>query len=115
MNILISGEIEVDPARRDQALRDAVPLIDAALAERGCVQYAWSADLSRPGRIHVFEAWDSEADLAAHLAADPYRNMAAHLASVGIVSAETRKHRVTLTEPVYDPDGKPRADFFTAI
>ena len=114
MKILISGEIDVDPVRRERALIDAVPFIDAALAERGCVQYAWTADLSRPGRIHVFEAWADEADLAAHLLAEPYRNMAAHLASTGIIAAVTRKHRVTLTEPVYDPDGRPRADFFTA-
>ena len=75
---------------------------------------AWTADLSRPGRIHVFEAWESEADLAAHLAAEPYRAMAAHLAGAGMTGAQTRKHRVALTEPVYDPQGNPRADFFTA-
>jgi hypothetical protein len=40
--------------------------------------------------------------------------MAGHLAAVGIKNAVTRKYRVDLIEPVYDPDGKPRADFFTA-
>jgi quinol monooxygenase YgiN len=95
-------------------LLDAQPLIAAALAEQGCVHYAWTADLARPGRIHVFEEWETEADLAAHLSDQPYFQMAGHLAAVGILGAITRKYRVDLIEPVYDPNGKPRADFFTA-
>ncbi len=114
MPIVISGEIDLDPAVREKALLDAQPLIAAALAEKGCVHYAWTADLARPGRVHVFEEWETEADLAYHLSAEPYLQMAGHLASVGIKSAVTRKYRVDLIEPVYDPAGKPRADFFTA-
>lgn len=114
MRILISGEIDLAPEAREKALIDARPLIEAALAEKGCVHYAWTADLSTPGRVHVFEEWESEADLAAHLAAKPYLDMAGHLAAVGIKNASTRKYRVDHTEPVYDPQGRPRADFFTA-
>jgi len=114
MPIVISGEIDLDPGAREKALIDAQPLIAAALAERGCVHYAWTADLAKPGRVHVFEEWETEADLAHHLSAEPYLNMAGHLATVGIKSAVTRKYRVDLIEPVYDPSGKPRADFFTA-
>ena len=114
MPIVISGEIDLDPAAREKALLDAQPLIAAALAEPGCVHYAWTADLARPGRVHVFEEWATEADLAYHLTAEPYLKMAGHLAAVGIKAAVTRKYRVDLIEPVYDPQGKPRADFFTA-
>jgi len=114
MPVVISGEIDFAPEAREQALLDAKPLIDAALAEKGCRHYAWTADLSLPGRVHVFEEWDSEEDLIAHLAAAPYLEMAGHLAKVGIKNAVTRKYRVDLIEPVYDPQGKPRGDFFTA-
>ena len=37
----------------------------------------------------------------------------AYLGKYGIVSAEFKKYRVDYTEPVYDPTGKPRGDFFT--
>lgn len=114
MPIVISGEIDLAPEARDKALLDALPLIAAALAEKGCVHYAWTADPARPGRVHVFEEWETEADLAAHLSDQPYFEMAGHLAAVGIRNASTRKYRVDLIEPVYDPDGNPRADFFTA-
>jgi len=114
MRILISGEIDLPVDARDKALRDAFPLIQAALAERGCLHYAWTADLSRPGRVNVFEEWECEADLAAHLAGKPYQDMLAHLSGIGVSNAVTRKHRVDHSEPVYDPQGRPRADFFTA-
>ena len=113
MTIVIAGEIDLPPERRKAALTGAAPLIRDALAEPGCVHYAWTADLSLPGRVHVFEEWTSEPDLAAHLAGAPYRGMLAHLGAVGILNAVTRKYRVDRVEPVYDPEGRPRADFFT--
>ena len=112
--VVISGEIDVEPAIREKAVLDAQQLIADALAEKGCVHYAWTCDPAKPGRIHVFEEWDTEADLIAHLAAEPYLKMAGHLASTGILGAVTRKYRVDIVEPVYDPEGKPRGDFFSA-
>lgn len=112
--IVISGEIDLEPEVREKALLDAQPLIVAALAESGCLQYAWTVDLSRPGRVHVFEDWESEADLAGHLVGKPYQGMVAHFGAVGVKHAVTRKYRIDHVEPVYDPEGRPRADFFTA-
>ena len=114
MRVVISGEIDFEPEARERALLGARPLIEDALAEKGCLQYAWTADLSLPGRVHVFEDWESEADLSAHLVAKPYLDMLAHLGGIGIKQAVTRKYRVDLVEPVYDPEGRPRGDFFTA-
>lgn len=112
--VLISGEIDLAPEVRDQALRDAKPLIEAALAERGCLHYAWTADPELTGRIHVFEEWETGADLGAHLVGQPYFNMAGHLTAAGILNAVTRKYRVDHTEPVYGPDGVATAEFLTA-
>jgi quinol monooxygenase YgiN len=103
--VVISGEIDVAPDKREKAVLDAQPLIAAALAEPGCVHYAWTIDPATPGRIHVFEEWSKD---------EPYLKMAGHLAATGILAAVTRKYRVDIVEPVYDPDGKPRGDFFTA-
>ena len=114
MPVVISGEIDLAPGTRDKTLEDARPFIEAALAEKGCIHYDWSASPHSPDRIHVFEEWDTEADLIAHLADQPYRDMSGHLGGAGIVNASTRKYRVDLIEPVYDPEGKPRGDFFTA-
>ncbi|MEM1103779.1 MAG: antibiotic biosynthesis monooxygenase [Pseudomonadota bacterium] len=114
MTILIAGTIEVAEDKREQALTDAEPHILAALEEPGCVAYRWTPDPYNPKQIHVFEEWTGEKELAHHLSAEPYMNMLAHLSGVGILSAVTQKYRVDHFEPVYDPEGVPRADFFSA-
>ncbi|MBW2395945.1 MAG: antibiotic biosynthesis monooxygenase [Deltaproteobacteria bacterium] len=113
--IIIAGTIELDPTRRDTALTTAKPYIDGALTQDGCEAYTWSADLSSPGRVEVFERWTSEADLAAHFAGPHYHAMLKALGAFGLKSSEVSKYRVDHREPVYDSDGKPRADFFTEI
>lgn len=111
--IVVAGWVDVTPENRETCLDGAKPFIDAALAEPGCVAYDWSPDPYNPKRIHVFEEWTGEAELAFHLSEEPYKNMAGHLAQAGILEAKTQKYRVDHFEPVYDPDGVPRADFFT--
>jgi quinol monooxygenase YgiN len=64
MIVVIAGEIDFAPEVRDEVLKDALPLIEMALAEKGCRHYAWSLDPHNPGRIHVFEEWETAEDLA---------------------------------------------------
>lgn len=103
--VVIAGEVDVAPEHRAAALEGARPHIEAALAEPGCRHYAWTASPHLPGRIHVFEEWDSEAELQAHLEGAPYRAMLGHLSGFGILAAETRKYRCDRVEPVYVADG----------
>lgn len=113
MRVVISGELEFPPENRDAALVEAKEWIDMALAEKGCCHYAWTADPHYPGRVHVFEEWDSGEDLQAHLESPAYRGMGAHLGKFSILGAETRKYRCDLREPVYGPDGVATATFLT--
>lgn len=113
MRILIAGVVDLPPKRRDEAIAGAEALIEEARGEPGCVAYDWTPDPFLPGRIHVYEEWTGEAELAAHLKAPSYTGMLAHLGGIGILNAVTQKYRVDHFEPVYDPKGVPRADFFT--
>jgi len=113
MTILIAGTIDLEPDKRGEALEGAKGHIEAARDEAGCVAYDWTPDPYVPGRIHVFEEWTGEKELAIHLAGAPYKNMLVHLSSFGILASKTQKYRVDHFEPVYDPEGVPRADFFT--
>jgi len=112
--VVIAGTVDVAPDKRDQALLDARSLIDEALAEPGCIAYAWTYDPFDAGRIHVFEEWEDEQTLVEHLRAPSYLNMLKHLGSVGIRAAVTRKYRIEIDAPVYDESGKPRGDFPSA-
>jgi quinol monooxygenase YgiN len=113
MGIIVAGTVDIDPSRRAEALMAGRPHIEAARAERGCIHYVWSADNVDPGRIYVFEEWEREADLAAHLKAQPYFDMRDTIGRFGIRAASTKKYRIERSEPVYDDKGVPRADFFT--
>jgi quinol monooxygenase YgiN len=113
MTILIAGTVEIDAQKRDAALEEAAGLMAETRAQKGCVHYVWSADPTSPTRIYVFENWDATDDLAAHLAGPYYAQMLGLLGKYGVTSAEVSKFKVALEEPVYDPEGRPRADFFT--
>ncbi len=109
--IVIAGEVDFPPENRAGALAGAGDLIAMALAEPGCRHYAWSADPHDPGRVHVFEEWDSADELQAHLQGPAYRQMLAHLGGFSILNAVTRKYRFDLQEPVYGADGIATARF----
>jgi quinol monooxygenase YgiN len=111
--IVIAGTVDVDPSRRDAALEAAKRPMAATRAMPGCSEYVWSADPLLPGRIHVFERWSSREHLEAHFQSPHYLAMRDCISAYGIVGLDIAKYRVDLREPVYDPQGKPRADFFT--
>lgn len=114
MTVIVAGTMEFDPDKVEEALRSAREHIEGAYTEKGCVHYAWTSDVLNPGRIYVFEEWETGEDFAAHLASHWYADMGAHIRKHGVKAASVKKYRVDLSEPVYDDQGKPRADFFTA-
>jgi quinol monooxygenase YgiN len=112
MMILVAGFVDVDPARRGAAL-ECAELLRSTREQKGCLDYVWSADPAVEGRIYVFERWEREEDLAAHLAGPFYRAMRDHIGAHGLRAAQVSKYAIELSEPVYDETGTPRADFFT--
>ena len=43
-------------------------MVAASRQEQGCLDYAFTPDPDLPGRVRVFEHWDSDASLTEHLA-----------------------------------------------
>ncbi|HJR25851.1 MAG TPA: putative quinol monooxygenase [Acidimicrobiales bacterium] len=66
--ILVLGTIDLDPANRDAFIAAATKVMEATHAEEGCEHYAFTADLTDPGRFHVSEQWASAEALAQHQA-----------------------------------------------
>ena len=61
--------------------------------------------------MYVYERWESQEALAAHFAGPHYLNMRNTIASFGLRGADVLKYRPAQSEPVYDAQGVPRADF----
>jgi quinol monooxygenase YgiN len=112
--IIIAGTIDVDPTRRDACVAACAPVQMATRKdEPGCLAYCFASDPSVEGRIQVYELWTDQASLQAHFTHPNYFAMRDLLHTFEIRKADNKKYRVDLSEPVYDADRKPRADFFT--
>jgi quinol monooxygenase YgiN len=67
--VIVGGTFEVEPHLREQFLAGRLDLMRNSRAERGCLEYIYSADPLNPGRVVLFERWSTKEDLDAHLAA----------------------------------------------
>lgn len=99
MKILIQAVIDIDPETRGEALAGARGWIEGALAQPGCLAYDWTADPQVATRIHVFEEWDGEAALAAHLAGPQYRGMLGHIGALACVPRRAANSRCRVKAP----------------
>lgn len=111
--ILIAGTLDLEPEDREAALEAGRELQTRTRRLPGCLDYVWSADPAVPGRVYVFERWADEASLRAHFEGPLYWDMRKVLGQFKKRAVDVAKYRVDLKEPVYDPEGTPRADFFT--
>ena len=101
-----------DASVRDALVARSVPLQKATRDdEPGCLVYCFAADPVEPDLIQVYELWESEEALEAHFTHSNYFGMRALIAEAGIVRAESRKHRVEATAPVYNAQFVPTASF----
>ena len=111
MPVIINAVIDLEPDRVERAILDAQPHIAASRGEAGCVAYDWALDPATPGRIHVYEEWESEDALAGHFRDPSYAAMRDHVNASGLIASRSRKYRCDLIEPVYDEGGVPHAYF----
>ena len=113
MTTLVSGTLDIAADKRDQAIAAAAQVIPSIRSQQGCNHYVFCADPTSDTRVYVYENWATTEDLAAHLIGPLFAQMIEQLGKFAATNIEVSKFRVDLEEPVYDEQGKPRADFFT--
>ena len=64
--IMIAGDMKINLAHRDEAVKAMIAMNTASQAEVGCITYEFSADLEAADTFHLFEIWENEEVLAAH-------------------------------------------------
>jgi quinol monooxygenase YgiN len=57
--VIVAGQILVDPAERESYLAGCTGVVEQARRAPGCLDFSITADLVEPGRINVFERWES--------------------------------------------------------
>src|SRR5688572_4271225 len=85
--ILVTGVIDLDPAKRDDAIAVLNAAMEATRAEDGCEHYEFSADLTDPGRVHASEQWANQAASDAHTAAPALATLMGAMGSLGVTGA----------------------------
>ncbi len=63
--LIIAGSLNLDPAYRAAFLAANAGVVGQARQATGCLDFVQAADPLDPGRINVFERWDTEDHLLA--------------------------------------------------
>jgi quinol monooxygenase YgiN len=66
--LIVAGYMDVEPAAREAFLAGMVAGMTTSRAEPGCLDYVLSPDPIDPGRVRLFERWETNEALGAHLA-----------------------------------------------
>ena len=61
--VIVAGHITVEPQQRESYLTDCVSVVERARGAAGCLDFAITADPIDPGRVNIFERWESQAAL----------------------------------------------------
>ncbi|MBQ0896953.1 antibiotic biosynthesis monooxygenase [Micromonospora sp. U56] len=91
--LIVAGSLYVDPAGRDAYLASCAEVVRQARSAPGCIDFAISADLVEPGRINVYERWDSDDQLLAFRGSGPTEEQVA-----AILGAEVHRYRISAVE-----------------
>jgi quinol monooxygenase YgiN len=96
--IIVAGHFVVDPSQREEFLRSRADVMRISRSEPGCITYAFSPDPLDPGRVLLFERWESKAALAGHLAA--LRQRPRPKGGVEVLESEVQQYEISAAGPV---------------
>ena len=65
--LIVGGEFHLDPDQRGAFLASRMDVMERSRSEPGCLEYTFAADPLDPGRVILFERWESQEALDAHL------------------------------------------------
>lgn len=93
--LIVAGTARLRPDTHKEAVALAEPMAAATRAEPGCLEYRFSASLSDPTMVTVFERWESPSALEAHLEADHTARFGAELPHLLSEPPEVHRYEVT--------------------
>ena len=89
--LIVAGEVIVEEGAIDSA-RDAVRTMEEETRkEDGCLTYAFSTDINSPTTVRVFERWESQQALSAHMKTP---HMAAFGATIAKIKPKSMSFKV---------------------
>jgi len=82
--VIVAGHIMVDPGQREGYLAGCASVVEQARRFAGCLDFAITADIVDPGRIDIFERWESQASVEAFRGSGPSDEQGAAMLSASV-------------------------------
>ena len=82
--VIVAGHVTVEPQERESYLAACVIIVEQARGAAGCLDVAITADLTEPGRVNIFERWESQAVLESFRRSGPVFEHGAAMLSVSV-------------------------------
>jgi quinol monooxygenase YgiN len=82
--VIVAGHITVDPERRESYLAGSMSVVEKARRADGCLDFAITADLLDPGRVNLFERWESQAAVKSFRRRAPRNKQGAAMLSASV-------------------------------
>ncbi|HZN80357.1 MAG TPA: antibiotic biosynthesis monooxygenase family protein [Mycobacterium sp.] len=94
--VIVAGQIVVDPQQRDDYLSGCVEVVRQARGTAGCLDFALSADLLEPGRVNIFERWESQAAVEAFRGSGPSDDQGAAIVAASVAEYDIAAERTLM-------------------
>lgn len=96
--VIVAGHITVKPEERESYLAGSVVVVAAARAAPGCLDFAISADPLEPGRINIFERWESQEAVESFRGSGPSEDQDAAMLSASVEEYDIAEVRSLFVE-----------------
>ena len=93
--IVISGLITVEASDHDAAVELFAPLVEATLQEEGCGAYGFWANPNESGTFRVYEEWDNDDALTAHMSAPHMIEFLGGMAGLKVTGTSINRYDVS--------------------
>jgi quinol monooxygenase YgiN len=97
--VIVAGHITVDPEQRESYLAGCMSVVEEARRADGCLDFAITADLLDPGRVNLFERWESQAAVKTFRRGSPSTKQRA-----AMLSASVAEYDIADVRPLFGND-----------
>ena len=101
--VIVAGHITVDPEQRDSYLAGCMSVVETARRADGCLDFAITADLLDPGRVNLFERWESQAAVESFRRSGPRNKQRAAMLSASVAEYDIADERLLFGKGKREP------------
>jgi quinol monooxygenase YgiN len=101
--VIVAGHIAVEPQQRESYLAGCVSIVERARGAAGCLDFAITVDLIDPGRVNLFERWESQAAVKNFRSSAPSNKQRAAMLSTSVAEYDIADARPCSGNAQHEP------------